>query len=677
MENNSNKDGEDKPKNFHPKVLLIWLAILAAIIGLAMVQSQEITPSHSSINSVGELINEAKEGRIEKAVIESDPKGGEEWYSIQGNFKNPAYIASTSEDEYQTLPFFVKGRVTESEYKELRDILGDKLNEKPSSTIWTDLLFSLLPFLLIIGLLYFLFVRQLRMAGKGALNFGKSKAKLLSRENEKIVFDNVAGCDEAKEEVSEIVDFLKDPKRFRKIGGKIPKGVLMVGPPGTGKTLLAKAVAGEADVPFFSISGSDFVEMFVGVGAARVRDMFEQGRKSAPCLIFIDEIDAVGRQRGAGLGGGNDEREQTLNSLLVEMDGFDGHEGVIIIAATNRPDVLDNALLRPGRFDRQVVIDLPDLEGREAILKVHAKKIKLSEDVDLNSLARATAGFSGADLANLLNEGALIAARRRKKMAERIDLDDAREKISFGTERRRVMDDEDRKIIAYHEAGHAIVQAIVDDGLLPIHKVTIIPRGQSLGSTMFTPKKDILNHSKRRVLNQVCCAMGGRAAEEIEIGDVTSGAAGDIRMATNIARSMVCDWGMSELGMISFGDKQDQVFLGKELSRAQNYSEETAQKIDYAIKDIIDVQYERAKTILNENIDALHTSADALLEHETIEGKHIHEILDQGKIISPIVKSIPLSQQGKKADENKEEKAADKSKEDDLGTDPEPVGVPA
>jgi cell division protease FtsH len=677
VENNSNKDGEEKPKNFHPKVLLIWLAILAAIIGLAMVQSQEVTPSHSSVNSVNDLILEAKEGRIEKAVIESDPKGGEEWYSIQGNFKNPAYIASTNEDEYQTLPFFVKGRVTESEYKELRDILGDKLNEKPSSTIWTDLLFSLLPFLLIIGLLYFLFVRQLRMAGKGALNFGKSKAKLLSRENEKIVFDNVAGCDEAKEEVSEIVDFLKDPKRFRKIGGKIPKGVLMVGPPGTGKTLLAKAVAGEADVPFFSISGSDFVEMFVGVGAARVRDMFEQGRKSAPCLIFIDEIDAVGRQRGAGLGGGNDEREQTLNSLLVEMDGFDGHEGVIIIAATNRPDVLDNALLRPGRFDRQVVIDLPDLEGREAILKVHAKKIKLSEDVDLNSLARATAGFSGADLANLLNEGALIAARRRKKMAERIDLDDAREKISFGTERKRVMDDEDRKIIAYHEAGHAIVQAIVDDGLLPIHKVTIIPRGQSLGSTMFTPKKDILNHSKRRVLNQVCCAMGGRAAEEIEIGDVTSGAAGDIRMATNIARSMVCDWGMSDLGMISFGDKQDQVFLGKELSRAQNYSEETAQKIDYAIKDIIDVQYERAKTILNDNIDALHASANALLEHETIEGKHIHEILEKGKIVSPIVKSIPLSQEAKKADENKEEKSSDKSKEDDLGTDPEPVGIPA
>ena len=678
MDNKPDKDSEEKSKGFHPKVLLIWLGVLAAIIGLAMMQSKEMTPSHSTINSVNDLINEAKEGRIEQAVIESDPKGGEEWYTIQGNFKNPAYLATSNEDEYQLLPFFVKGRVTESEYKELRSLLGGKLRENPSSTIWTDLLFSLLPFLLIIGLLYFLFVRQLRMAGKGALNFGKSKAKLLTRENEKILFSNVAGCDEAKEEVSEIVDFLKDPKRFRKVGGKIPKGVLMVGPPGTGKTLLAKAVAGEADVPFFSISGSDFVEMFVGVGAARVRDMFEQGRKSAPCLIFIDEIDAVGRQRGAGLGGGNDEREQTLNSLLVEMDGFDGHEGIIIIAATNRPDVLDNALLRPGRFDRQVVIDLPDLEGREAILKVHAKKIKLSDDVDLNSLARATAGFSGADLANLLNEGALIAARRHKKMAERIDLDDAREKISFGTERRRVMDDEDRKIIAYHEAGHAIVQAIVDDGLLPIHKVTIIPRGQSLGSTMFTPKKDILNHSKRRVLNQVCCAMGGRAAEEIEIGDVTSGAAGDIRMATNIARSMVCDWGMSKLGMISFGDKQDQVFLGKELSRAQNYSEETAQKIDYEIKKIIDDQYDRAKKILNENIEALHKTADALLEHETIEGKHIHEILDKGKITSPIVKSTPLNQKNEESEEKSEEKDDSKeSEKDNLGTGPEPMGVPA
>ena len=676
MDKNTNENKDIQPKGFHPKVLLIWLAVLAAIIGLVMAQSGEISPGQLSIASIDELITAAKQDRVDKAIIQSDPKGGEEWYVIQGKIQNPAF--EIDENQYKTLPFVVKGRVTESEYRELRELLGTRLREEPSSTIWTDLLFSLLPFLLIIGLLYFLFVRQLRMAGKGALSFGKSKAKLLTRENEKIVFNDVAGCEEAKEEVSEIVDFLKDPKRFRKIGGKIPKGVLMVGPPGTGKTLLAKAVAGEADVPFFSISGSDFVEMFVGVGAARVRDMFEQGRKSAPCLIFIDEIDAVGRQRGAGLGGGNDEREQTLNSLLVEMDGFDGHEGIIIIAATNRPDVLDNALLRPGRFDRQVVIDLPDLEGREAILKVHAKKIKLSEDVELRNLARASAGFSGADLANLLNEGALIAARRRKKFVEPIDLDDAREKISFGRERRRVMDDEDRKIIAYHEAGHAIVQAKIDDGILPIHKVTIIPRGQSLGSTMFTPKKDILNHSKRRMLNQVCCAMGGRAAEEIEIGDVTSGAAGDIRMATNIARSMVCDWGMSELGMISFGDKQDQVFLGKELSRAQNYSEETAQKIDSAIKEIIDQQYDRAKNLLTEHIDALHASAQALLEYETIEGKHIHEILEHGKIISEVIKSTPDSSNTDEAEKESEAKEEPKKeKPEPLEPGAEAVGAPA
>lgn len=676
MENNKKDDSDGQAKGFQPKVLLIWLAVLAAIIGLVMVQSGEITPSQLSISSIDDLITAAKQDRVDKAIIQSDPKGGEDWYIIQGKIQNPAF--EIDENQYKTLPFVVKGRVTESDYKELRDLLGTRFREEPSSTIWTELLFSLLPFLLIIGLLYFLFVRQLRMAGKGALSFGKSKAKLLTRENEKIVFNNVAGCDEAKEEVSEIVDFLKDPKRFRKIGGKIPKGVLMVGPPGTGKTLLAKAVAGEADVPFFSISGSDFVEMFVGVGAARVRDMFEQGRKNAPCLIFIDEIDAVGRQRGAGLGGGNDEREQTLNSLLVEMDGFDGHEGIIIIAATNRPDVLDNALLRPGRFDRQVMIDLPDLEGRDAILKVHAKKIKLSEEVELKSLARATAGFSGADLANLLNEGALIAARRRKKHVEPIDLDDAREKISFGRERRRVMDDEDRKIIAYHEAGHAIVQAKTDDGLLPIHKVTIIPRGQSLGSTMFTPKKDILNHSKRRMLNQVCCAMGGRAAEEIEIGDVTSGAAGDIRMATNIARSMVCDWGMSELGMISFGDKQDQVFLGKELSRAQNYSEETARKIDSSIKEIIDLQYDRAKKILTENIESLHAAANALLEFETVEGKHIHEIIDHGKIISEITKSSEKNSE-EKENEDSSESANDTTEKEQDSIDPgaEPIGATA
>ena len=402
MEKSTQKDPDKQPKPFANKFFLIWFAAIILLIAVVMANSKEISSPHRSISSVDELFIAADEGRITEAYIQSDPKGGEEWYSVRGYVDDPAF--DIDKEGHGTLPFSVKGRITADEYTALRELLKNNLTEEPSSTIWTDLLFSLLPFLLIIGLLYFLFVRQLRMAGKGALSFGKSKAKLLTRENEKVVFDNVAGCDEAKEEVSEIVDFLKDPKRFRKIGGTIPKGVLMVGPPGTGKTLLAKAVAGEAEVPFFSISGSDFVEMFVGVGAARVRDMFEQGRKSAPCLIFIDEIDAVGRQRGAGLGGGNDEREQTLNSLLVEMDGFDGHEGVIIIAATNRPDVLDNALLRPGRFDRQVVIDLPDLEGREQILKVHAKKIKLCDDVELVSLARATSGFSGADLANLLNE---------------------------------------------------------------------------------------------------------------------------------------------------------------------------------------------------------------------------------------------------------------------------------
>jgi len=677
VENKPDKQPEVPSKSFQPKVLLIWLAILALIVGAVVSQNSVPVKSADGPQSVNDLLSFAKEKRITKATIRSDAKGGEEWYTVEGQYENSNFDpAGQGTNNYARQNFLVEGRVSDSEYSQLRKDLGPLLVEAPSSTHLTDFLFSLLPFILIIGLLYFLFVRQLRMAGKGALNFGKSKAKMLTRESEKILFRDVAGCDEAKEEVSEVVDFLKDPKRFRKIGGKIPKGVLMVGPPGTGKTLLAKAVAGEADVPFFSISGSDFVEMFVGVGAARVRDMFEQGRKSSPCLIFIDEIDAVGRQRGAGLGGGNDEREQTLNSLLVEMDGFDGHEGVIIIAATNRPDVLDNALLRPGRFDRQVVIDLPDLEGREAILKVHAKKIKLCDDVELNSLARATAGFSGADLANLLNEGALIAARRRKKVVERIDLDDAREKISFGRERRRVMDDEDRKIIAYHEAGHAIVQAVVDDGLLPIHKVTIIPRGQSLGSTMFTPKKDILNHSKRRVLNQICCAMGGRAAEEIEIGDVTSGAAGDIRMATNIARSMVCDWGMSDLGMISFGDKQDQVFLGKELSRAQNYSEETAQKIDVEIKRVIDDQYKRAKGILQENLSALHASAEALLEHETVEGKHIHEILEHGKLISPVIKSQPEEQKEEIAEETPASDA-ETDKGDDVNPGGEPAGMPA
>jgi cell division protease FtsH len=535
--------------------------------------------------------------------------------------------------------FRAAGRVTEATHERLSK--SKVFAEQPTQTLLTSIAAQVIPFIIIIGLLYFLFVRQLRQAGRGALSFGKSRAKLLTRDRDRITFADVAGCDEAKEEVSEVVEFLRDPKKFTKMGGRIPKGILMVGPPGTGKTLLAKAVAGEADVPFFSISGSDFVEMFVGVGASRVRDMFEQGRKSAPCLIFIDEIDAVGRQRGAGLGGGNDEREQTLNSLLVEMDGFDTTEGVIIIAATNRPDVLDSALLRPGRFDRQIYVDLPDLMGREQILRVHAKKVSLAENVDLQVIARGTPGLSGAELANLLNEAALLAARRGKKKIEMIDVDDAREKVQFGRERRRLMDDEEKKLTAYHEAGHALVQAVLDDGHMPVHKVTIIPRGRSLGSTMFIPKKDILTHAKKRMLSQIAMGLGGRIAEELVLGDVSSGAAGDIKQVTKIARHMVCDWGMSPLGPVAYGDSHDTVFLGREITRNENVSEDTARKIDSEIHRIIEEQYQRATDILAQHRDALDKVAEALLEYETIDGKHVMEILQFGELRSPVVSSQP------------------------------------
>ncbi len=538
--------------------------------------------------------------------------------------------------------------------------------------MWTQIAAQVIPFLLIIGLLYFLFVRQLRQAGRGAMSFGKSRAKLLTRDRDKITFSDVAGCDEAKEEVSEVVEFLKDPKKFTRMGGRIPKGILMVGPPGTGKTLLAKAVAGEADVPFFSISGSDFVEMFVGVGASRVRDMFEQGRKNAPCLIFIDEIDAVGRQRGAGLGGGNDEREQTLNSLLVEMDGFDANEGVIIIAATNRPDVLDSALLRPGRFDRQIYVDLPDLNGREQILRVHARKISLAENVDLTVIARGTPGLSGAELANLLNEAALLASRRNKKKVEMIDVDDAREKVQFGRERRRLMDDEEKKLTAYHEAGHALVQAVLDDGHMPVHKVTIIPRGRSLGSTMFIPKRDILTHAKKRMLNQIAMGLGGRIAEEIVLGEISSGAAGDIKQITKIARHMVCDWGMSPLGPIAFGDNQDTVFLGREITRNENVSEETARKIDQEIHAIIDEQYTRATAILTEKRPTLDKIAEALLEHETLDGKHVYELLEFGEIRSPIIAVPPPLKDDKNAGKKPTEKPATPESTSADGTAPQP-----
>jgi len=620
------------PDKFQPKVILIWLAIGVALLALFYIPTKQ--KSGPATLKVQEVIEFAEKDMIKAGIIRPDPSVGPGWNVITGDFKEPMESPNG-----KTTTFIAEGRVTDSNMERLQKALV--FTEQRTSNVFTQILAQVIPFVIIIGLLYFLFVRQLRSAGRGALSFGKSRAKMLTRDRDKITFTDVAGCDEAKEEISEVVEFLKDPKKFTRMGGRIPKGILLVGPPGTGKTLLAKAVAGEADVPFFSVSGSDFVEMFVGVGASRVRDMFEQGRKNAPCIIFIDEIDAVGRQRGAGLGGGNDEREQTLNSLLVEMDGFDTTEGVIIMAATNRPDVLDNALLRPGRFDRQIYVDLPDIIGREQILRVHAKKINLTDEVDLSILARGTPGLSGADLANLLNEGALLAARRNKKKVDMQDLDDARDKVQFGRERRRLMDDQEKKLTAYHEAGHALVQAVLDDGSMPVHKVTIIPRRQSLGSTMFIPKKDILTYGMKRVLSQIAMGLGGRIAEDMVMGDVSSGAAGDIKHVTKLARHMVCDWGMSPLGPISFGDTQDTVFLGRDITRNEHMSEETARRVDAEVQRIIAEQDARARQIIVEKRAALEKIAQSLLEFETIEGKHVSEILEFGEIRSQVMRASP------------------------------------
>jgi cell division protease FtsH len=498
---------------------------------------------------------------------------------------------------------------------------------------------TVLPILLVAFLVYFFFIRQIKMAGKGALSFGKSKARLLSKEKNRTTFKDVAGVDEAKEEVSELVEFLKDPKKFQKLGGRIPKGILMIGAPGTGKTLLAKAIAGEADASFFSISGSDFVEMFVGVGASRVRDMFEQARKNTPCLIFIDEIDAVGRSRGHGLGGGNDEREQTLNALLVEMDGFDTQEGIIIIAATNRPDVLDPALLRPGRFDRQITVNLPDVRGREAILKVHSKNVKVDPSVDLAVIARGTPGYSGAELANLLNEAALLAARTNKKAIGMAELEEARDKVRWGRERRSLaMTDDEKRSTAWHEAGHALVNVLLEH-THPLHKVTIIPRGQALGSTMSLPKQDILNRRRKEMLDMIAMIMAGRIAEEIYSRDISTGASGDIQQATQIARAMVCQYGMSDkLGMIQYGDNNEYVFLGREMIRSKDYSERIAEEIDAEVKRIIDEGYNRAKDLIETYRDKLEMLAQKLLEYETLDGSQVEEIVRHGRFTPPTEK---------------------------------------
>ena len=521
------------------------------------------------------------------------------------------------------------------DYPDLVKLLRDRgvriIVKPPEQNPWyMNVLVSWFPLLLFIGVWIF-FMRQMQGGGAKALSFGKARARLISEKQNKVTFQDVAGVDEAKEELREIIEFLKDPQKFQKLGGKIPKGVLLVGPPGTGKTLLAKAIAGEASVPFFTISGSDFVEMFVGVGASRVRDLFEQGKKHAPCIIFMDEIDAVGRHRGAGLGGGHDEREQTLNQLLVEMDGFETNAGVILIAATNRPDVLDPALLRPGRFDRQVVVSRPDVKGREEILRVHTRRIPLSADVDLKILARGTPGFSGADLANLVNEAALLAARQIKKSVEMQDFESAKDKVLMGVERRSmIISEEEKKTIAYHEGGHALVAQFLP-GADPIHKVTIIPRGRALGLTQQLPIDDKHNYSKDYLLNEITILLGGRSAEELVLRQQTTGAGNDLERATEVARKMVCEWGMSEkLGPLTFGKNEEHIFLGREVARHTNYSEETAILIDGEIKRIVTDCAAKAHQIIEENIDKLHRLARALLERESLDGEEVAQIIHGG-----------------------------------------------
>ncbi|MBL0457789.1 ATP-dependent zinc metalloprotease FtsH [Aeromonas enteropelogenes] len=525
-------------------------------------------------------------------------------------------------------------------------LLNDMLNhnvkvmgEKPEEpSLLTSIFISWFPMLLLIGVWVF-FMRQMQGGGgKGAMSFGKSKARLMSEDQIKTTFADVAGCDEAKEEVKELVDYLRDPSKFQKLGGKIPTGVLLVGPPGTGKTLLAKAIAGEAKVPFFTISGSDFVEMFVGVGASRVRDMFEQAKKSSPCIIFIDEIDAVGRQRGAGLGGGHDEREQTLNQMLVEMDGFEGNEGIIVIAATNRPDVLDPALLRPGRFDRQVVVGLPDVRGREQILKVHMRKVPLADDVNAALIARGTPGFSGADLANLVNEAALFSARESRRVVSMAEFEKAKDKIMMGAERRSmVMKESEKEMTAYHEAGHAIIGRLVPDHD-PVYKVSIIPRGRALGVTMYLPEQDRWSHSKQHLESMISSLYGGRLAEELIYGaeKVSTGASNDIERATDIARKMVTQWGMSErLGPMLYAEEDGEVFLGRSMAKAKHMSDDTARIIDAEVKQVIDRNYDRAKQILLDNMDVLHSMKDALMKYETIDAKQIDDLMARREVRAP------------------------------------------
>ena len=598
------------------KTIIFWVFVFACLVLLWQVFEKSTSSGKEQEIAFSQFLQDAQQGQISDVTILNT---GE----VHGHFKND------KSQFHVTVP---------ANYPHLYDILADnKVSvtvKDQSGNSWLPILINFSP-VIIIGALWFFMLRQMQSGGNKALSFGKSRARLLSMQQKKVTFKDVAGVDEAKEELKEIIEFLREAQKFQKLGGRIPKGVLLVGPPGTGKTLLARAVAGEANVPFFSISGSDFVEMFVGVGASRVRDLFEQGKKNAPCIIFIDEIDAVGRHRGAGLGGGHDEREQTLNQLLVEMDGFESNDGVILIAATNRPDVLDPALLRPGRFDRRVVVGRPDVRGREEVLRVHAKKVPLAEDVDLRILARGTPGFSGADLANMVNEAALNAARANRKAVHQFDFELAKDKVMMGAERKSMLlSEDDKRDTAYHEAGHVLVAAMRDHAD-PLHKVTIIPRGMALGVTMQLPEEDKHTVTKDYLETQLAILMGGRCAEEIFMNRKTTGAGNDIERATDLARKMVCEYGMSRMGPLTFGKKEEQIFLGREIAQHRDYSEETAIRIDEQVKKLVEGGYQRAKKIIEERGDALERIALALLEREVLDGSEVMQLID-GKTLAAV-----------------------------------------
>ncbi len=600
--------------NSNVKTAVLWFVIICvAVLLWAVVHTGRSKPEDQP--TFTQLMDYVEKGRVKTIVVNSSTG------DVQGTYND-----TDGRPFHTNIP---------TNYPAIYDALKTKgVNvtvQKDSGTGWVSILINAIPFVLLLAFWIFM-MRQMQSGGNKALSFGKSRARLHSSQQKKVTFKDVAGVEEAKEELQEIIEFLREPQKFQKLGGRIPKGVLLIGPPGTGKTLLARAIAGEANVPFFSISGSDFVEMFVGVGASRVRDLFEQGKKNAPCIVFIDEIDAVGRHRGAGLGGGHDEREQTLNQLLVEMDGFESNEGVILVAATNRPDVLDPALLRPGRFDRRVVVGRPDVKGREAILRVHTKKVPLADDVDLMVVARGTPGFAGADLANLVNEAALVAARQNRKLVTQFDFEVAKDKVIMGVERKSlVISEEEKKNTAYHEAGHALVAAITPNAD-PLHKVTIIPRGMDLGLTQQLPLDDKHSYSKDYLEAQLAILMAGRIAEEIFMHHITTGAGNDIERATDLSRKMVCEWGMSKLGPLSYGKKEEQIFLGREIAQHRDFSEATAVSIDEAVKGLVQQGYDRARDIVEKHSEAMVRIAEALLEREVLDGAEVKQLIDGVKL---------------------------------------------